>query len=68
VSKAKRGRPPKKANERREVFALRLSVDERKAIEGAAVAAGLKVTEWARNALLSCSMNNADNREHGKIQ
>jgi uncharacterized protein (DUF1778 family) len=52
VKKPKRGRPPKSASEKREVFALRLSAVERGAIERAAQAAGVSVSDWARDALL----------------
>jgi uncharacterized protein (DUF1778 family) len=50
--KPKLGRPALPANEKRQVFALRLSADEREMIERAAEDAGQRVSDWARDALL----------------
>jgi uncharacterized protein (DUF1778 family) len=47
------GRPPKaEGTARTSVFTLRLSDDERAAIERAAEIAGIPVTRWARFAIL----------------
>ena len=50
--KAKRGRPPLKPQDKREVFAIRLTAAERAAIEQAAKRAELSVSDWARAVLL----------------
>jgi uncharacterized protein (DUF1778 family) len=47
------GRPKLPRGKVKEVFTLRLAPEERKAIEKAAKVAGLRATEWARNAMLS---------------
>jgi uncharacterized protein (DUF1778 family) len=52
--KAKMGRPKLADGKAREVvFTLRLSPEERAAIEVAAKIAGKPVTQWARSALLA---------------
>ena len=51
-SKPKRGRPKLPKNQTRVAFPIRLSPDERKAVEAAARRAGKKSSEWARNQLL----------------
>ena len=38
------------------VFAIRLSEDERDAIDAAAARAGMPVTQWAREALLAAAL------------
>ena len=50
------GRPKKRKAERREIVILiRVSADEAKAIDGAAAAARLDRSKWAREALMSCA-------------
>jgi hypothetical protein len=49
------GRPRLPKGKAKEVFALRLAPEERKSIERAAKEAGLRATEWARNAMLGAS-------------
>ena len=55
MNKPKRGRPAKAPGEKREVFALRLTANERAAIERAAETSGLAVSDWARTALLAAT-------------
>jgi hypothetical protein len=59
VKRAKRGpgRPAfKEGTARTGVFTLKLSDDERAAIEAAAGRAGKLVTQWAREALLASAL------------
>jgi len=51
---AKMGRPTKAKGEQKTfVISIRLSADDKKAIDAAAKAAGKKRSAWARKALLS---------------
>ena len=49
------GRPRLPKGEARAVFALRLTPAERESIDAAAAQEGLRVTEWARRALLAAA-------------
>lgn len=50
------GRPPKATGTAKVgVFAIRLSAEDRAAIEAAAARAGKPVTQWAREALLAAT-------------
>ena len=50
------GRPPlAEGTARTEVFAMKLSADERAAIDAAAERANMPVTQWARGALLEAT-------------
>jgi len=54
---ATRGRPPKNADDRKEsMFCVRLTAEERQAIENAAASAGVPASQWARRALLSFAL------------
>lgn len=56
MAEKKLGRPPKpKGEAKAEVLTLRLTKDERKAVEIAAKRAGLPVSEWARRAIVAAS-------------
>ena len=50
--KPKIGRPELPENQKRQVFSIRLSTDERAAIERAADGAGVGVQDWIRATLL----------------
>ena len=50
--KPKIGRPELPENEKRQVFSIRLSADERAAIERAAEGVAMGVQDWIRAALL----------------
>jgi len=53
---AKMGRPKKRAAEKRkDVIHIRVTADESKAIEAAAMAAETKVSDWARRTLLEAA-------------
>jgi len=53
---AKRGRPPKNAEERKELmFCVRLTAEERQVIEDAAASAGLPASQWARRLLINAA-------------
>jgi len=52
----KMGRPPKpKGEAKAEVLTVRLTKDERRAVDSASRAAGLAVSEWSRAALIRAS-------------
>lgn len=52
ATKARMGRPPLGDRARAAIFTLRLSAEERDALDAAAERAGKPVTKWARDALL----------------
>jgi len=49
------GRPRAAAEARGAIFSIRLTADERAAVERAAEAAGVKASEWARGVILAAS-------------
>lgn len=53
--RAKRGRPKLPTAQKREVFAVRLTSEERMLVEHAAEAAGLTVSEWSRRELIAAA-------------
>ncbi|MBI2516927.1 MAG: hypothetical protein HYV95_08425 [Opitutae bacterium] len=53
--KSKMGRPKLPKGEAKGVFSLRLSSEEREAIDAAAKRAEKKPTEWARNAIITAA-------------
>lgn len=57
--KAKRGRPRLPAEEKKQVFAVRLTPEERSMIERAADASGLTVSEWSRRELIAAASKSA---------
>jgi len=56
-TRARMGRPPlAEGTARTQVFSIKLSAEERAAIEAAAERAGQQVTRWARDALVSAAV------------
>jgi predicted HicB family RNase H-like nuclease len=56
VSAKRMGRPPLAKKERKAAhLSVRLTLDEHKAAERAAKAAGLALSEWARSVILAAS-------------
>jgi hypothetical protein len=56
MKKAKMGRPPvPKKLAKGALLSVRFSTDERKALERAAERDGIRLSEWARRALLSAA-------------
>jgi hypothetical protein len=61
AAKTKRGRPsvPKKLA-KGSLLSVRFSADERRRLDHAARTAGVKVSEWARQILLSSTIKSSD--------